>query len=76
MFVILYIHSETKNQKEWKNKESPPPTSNKMAEDDKLYQITPEIPMNLNTNINGTIEKSLEEENFELKEQRICKVIN
>lgn len=78
MFEILYFHSDTKKQKKQKNKEShpPPSTSDKVEDDKPKCTILPEIPMNPNTNINGTDAKSLKEENFQLKEQRICKVIN
>lgn len=68
--------SDTKKQKKRKTKESPPPppTSDKMEDDQSERPISPEVPMNFDTNSNGADAKSLEEENFKLKEQRICKI--
>jgi baculoviral IAP repeat-containing protein 2/3 len=66
-----------KQKKQRKNKESPP--LDQMEEDEKP-PFSPEVPMTLDpccsneTNSNGADAKSLEEENFKLKEQRLCKI--
>jgi len=70
--------SDTKKQKKGKKKETPPepsPTPDKMEEDEKS-QGPPclDVPMNNDPNSNGADAKMLEEENFKLKEQRLCKI--
>lgn len=66
--------SDAKKHKR-KNKDSPPPPSEKMEEEVKREEVlSPEVPMNFDSNSNGADAKSLEEENLKLKEQRICKI--
>ena len=36
--------------------------------------LSPEVPMNFDSNLNGADAKTLKEENLTLKQQRVCKV--
>ena len=66
--------SDTKKPKKRKNKESSP--SPKKEPEEKTEDVfTWEVPKKMDTYFNGANAKSLEEENLQLKEQRLCKVI-
>ena len=66
--------SDTKKPKKKKNKESPP--SPKEEPEEKTEDVSLwEVPMKMDNYLNGANTKSLEEENLQLKEQRLCKVI-
>ena len=66
--------SDTKKPKKRKNKESSPSPTKEPKE--KTEDVSPwEVPMKMDTYFNGVNAKNLEEENLQLKEQRLCKVI-
>ena len=72
-FLFLLPRSECEKHKKRKNKDLPP---HKKMEEEKPNNSGPGDVAPLNTDIssNAADAKLLEEENFKLKEQRICKV--
>ncbi len=73
--MILFSSDAKKHKRKNKDSPPPPPPSEKMEEEVKREEVlSPEVPMNFDSNSNGADAKSLEEENLKLKEQRICKV--